>query len=66
MGIAFLPEYAIQKRIVNKSLVKLDVDIPEQIYYSQVLCHKSRWMSPFMAGLINRIKEARPSTYDTV
>lgn len=61
MGLAFLPEYAVQKRLEEGTLVKLDVDIPPQIYYSQVLCHKSRWMSPFMAGLIEMIKEARPS-----
>lgn len=60
MGLAFLPEYAVQKRLEEGTLVKLDVDIPPQIYYSQVLCHKSRWMSPFMAGLIEMIKEARP------
>ena len=61
MGLAFLPEYAVQKRLEAGELVKLDVDIPPQIYYSQVLCHKSRWMSPFMTGLIEMIKEARPT-----
>ncbi len=61
MGLAFLPEYAVQKRLEEGTLVKLDVDIPPQIYYSQVLCHKSRWMSPFMTGLIQMIKEARPA-----
>lgn len=61
MGLAFLPEYAVQKRLEEGTLVKLDVDVPPQIYYSQVLCHKSRWMSPFMAELIEMIKEARPS-----
>jgi len=55
-GIAFLPEYAIRKHIAEGRLIKLGVDIPEQIYYSQVLCHKSRWMSPFMAGLLEQIK----------
>lgn len=59
MGIAFLPEYAMQKRMEEGSLVKLDVDIPEQIYYSQVLCHKSRWISPSLAGLMDRIKNTR-------
>lgn len=59
MGIAFLPEYAMQKRMEEGSLVKLDVDIPEQVYYSQVLCHKSRWISPFLRGLIDRIKNTR-------
>lgn len=61
MGLAFLPEYAVQKRLEEGTMVKLNVDIPPQIYYSQVLCHKSRWMSPFMAGLIDMIKEARPA-----
>ena len=61
MGLAFLPEYAVQKRLEEGTLVKLDVDVPPQIYYSQVLCHKSRWMSPFMTGLIEMIQEARPS-----
>ena len=59
MGIAFLPEYAIQKHIAERRLLKLDVVIPEQIYYSQVLCHKSKWMSPFMTGLLEQIKSAR-------
>lgn len=62
VGLGFLPEYAVQKRIEEGKLVKLDVDIPPQIYYSQVLCHKSRWMSPFMTTLIEMIKEARPFT----
>ena len=61
MGIAFLPEYAMRTRIEEGTLVRLDVDIDPQIYYSQVLCHKRRWMSPFMSGLIQRIKEARPA-----
>ena len=66
MGLAFLPEYAVQKRLEEGTLVKLDVNVPQQIYYSQVLCHKSRWMSPFMAGLIEMIQESRPSeeTYE--
>ncbi len=60
MGLAFLPEYAVQERLKNGTLVQLDVDIPPQIYYSQVLCHKNRWMSPFMKGLLDMITEARP------
>lgn len=66
MGLAFLPEYAVQKRLEEGTLVRLNVDVTPQIYYSQVLCHKSRWMSPFMAGLIEMIQESRPSeeTYE--
>ena len=60
MGLAFLPEYAVKRRLEKGALFKLDVDIPPQIYYSQVLCHKNRWMSPFMTGLLEMIKEVRP------
>ena len=61
MGLAFLPEYAMKRRLEKGALVKLDVNVPPQIYYSQVLCHKNRWMSPFMVGLLEMIKNARPN-----
>ena len=61
MGLAFLPEYAVKRRLEKGALFKLDVDVPPQIYYSQVLCHKNRWMSPFMTGLLEMIKEVRPA-----
>lgn len=60
MGLAFLPEYAVLKQIEEGTLAKLDVDMEPQTYYSQILCHKNRWLSPFMAGFIEMIKEARP------
>lgn len=61
MGLAFLPEYAVKRRLEKGALFKLDVNVPPQIYYSQVLCHKNRWMSPFMTGLLEMIKEVRPA-----
>ncbi len=57
MGIAFLPEYAIIDKLQSGELVKIDVDIAPQEYYSQVLCHKSRWVSPAVSALINIIKK---------
>jgi len=60
MGLAFLPEYAVQRQLEEGTLVKPDVNIEPQTYYSQILCHKSRWISPFMDGLIRMIKEVRP------
>lgn len=60
MGLAFLPEYSVSKQLKEGSLVKLDVDSEPQTYYSQILCHKSRWISPFMAGFIDMINKARP------
>lgn len=59
-ALAFLPEYSVQKQLAAKQLTRINVDIPPQIYYSQILCHKSRWVSPFMAGLIEEIRAAFP------
>lgn len=60
MGLTFLPEYSVAHQIENGDLARIDADIPEQTYYSQVLSHKDRWISPFMASLIEMIKENRP------
>lgn len=60
MALAFLPAYAVRKQLREGSLRQVDVDLEPQIYYSQVLCHKSRWISPFMSGLIDLIRERSP------
>ncbi len=57
MGIAFLPEYAITDKLQDGGLVKIDTDIEPQEYYCQVLCHKSRWVSPAVTALIDIIKK---------
>lgn len=60
VGIGFLPQYAIEKYLTESRLTRIDVDIKPQIYYSQILCHKNRWLSPFMEQFIEHIKEKRP------
>lgn len=60
MGLALLPEYCVSEELKNKSLVKLSVDVDEQPYYSQLLCHKNRWLSPDMREFIDFLKLHRP------
>lgn len=60
MVLAFLPEYSVQKKLESGDLIRVDVDIEPQIYYSQILYHNSRWKSPFMVGLIEEIKAFHP------
>jgi DNA-binding transcriptional LysR family regulator len=62
MGLAFLPEYAVLKELNEGTLKKLDVNIKRQTYFSQILCHKNRWLSPFMNDFISFIKNTRPET----
>ncbi len=60
MALAFLPKYSAQKLLEEKRLVAVDVDLEPQIYYSQILSHKRRWVSPFMEKLITQVAEAYP------
>lgn len=62
MGLTFLPEYAVAGQLKTGELAKLDVDLEPQVYYSQILCHKNRWISPFMEALIADIRKARPES----
>lgn len=60
VGVAFLPEYSVEKLLHRGEIVKVNVAIQEQIYYSQVLCHKDKWMSFFMQDIIDLIEKYRP------
>lgn len=62
MGLGFLPEYSIAKRLDAGQLVTLDIDIPQQIYYSQILYHKDKWIAPFVDGFVDIVREIRPET----
>ena len=60
MGIAFLPEYLLSNEIKSGNLKKLNISASTDTYFSQILCHKDRWVTPFMEELINMLKKARP------
>lgn len=55
-SVAFLPRYALSE----EPLSILDVNAPKQIYYSQLLCLKDKWISPLIDALIAKIREAYP------
>ena len=59
-SIAFLPSYALTERLAAGELTVLDVKYPKQIYYSQLLCAKDKWISPFIEAMIEKIRNAYP------
>lgn len=61
LGLAFLPKYSVQSQLNDGTLVQISPEDSQQYYYSQILCHKNRWLSPFMEGLIQMISEKRPT-----
>jgi len=60
LGLAFLPKYSVQSKLADGSLMQINPKDGRQYYFSQILCHKSRWLSPFMEGLIQMITQINP------
>ena len=59
-SVAFLPKYSLTERLAAGELAILDVDYPKQIYYSQLLCAKDKWLSPFIEAMIAKIRDTYP------
>ena len=60
MGCAFLPGYSVMKDVQAGRLAELAVDTEPQTYYSQIVCHRNKWVPPYQAGLVELIQQARP------
>ncbi len=52
MGVAFLPAYAITDQLADGRLIRLNVQTEPEAYFSQILCHKDRWLSPVMQDFV--------------
>lgn len=59
MGVAFLPEYAVAEHLRKGELAQVNVTIPDQLYYSQILYHKSKWLAPFMEHFIDLVRRCK-------
>jgi DNA-binding transcriptional LysR family regulator len=57
MGITFLPVAAIEEELGQKKFVKLNWMGPDFPVFTQVLYHKSKWMSAALKAFIDLIKE---------
>lgn len=62
MGVAFLPEYSVSEQLQQGKLVKINVLLEPQTYYSQILYHKSKWIAPFMECFIDLVRKNRPES----
>ena len=64
-GCAFLPQYSVVRDVEKGMLTELDVDVPVQGYYSQIVSHSGKWAPPYQSGLIELIRRARPEEAQT-
>ena len=59
-GYAFLPGYSVAREVENGVLTELDVDVPAQTYYSQIVSRSGKWASPCQTGMVELIRQAKP------
>ncbi len=57
-GVAMLPRYAVLKELQAGRLVEIAVDMPPQVYYSQLLSHRKRWLSPAMLAFVEAVRQS--------
>jgi len=59
---SFLPYYSIQEQLISGTLKQLNVQIPQQIYYSQIVYHRNKWIPPYQNAMIELIRKERPES----
>ena len=57
MGIAFLPQTAVEEELLQKRLIRLNWMGPEFRIYTQVLHHKTKWMSASLKAFLHLMQE---------
>ena len=55
LALGFLPEYSVRDKINSGEIVILDTLFDKQYYYKQLLCHRSRFLTPFIKRMIEMI-----------
>jgi DNA-binding transcriptional LysR family regulator len=59
MGITFLPQTAVEEELQQKRLARLNWSGPEFHIFTQVLCHKNKWMSAALKAFIDLLDEMK-------
>jgi DNA-binding transcriptional LysR family regulator len=59
MGITFLPQTAVEEELQQERLMRLNWMGPDFHIYTQVLYHKTKWMSAALKAFINLMNETK-------
>jgi DNA-binding transcriptional LysR family regulator len=59
IGITFLPQTAVEEELQQKRLVKLNWSGPEFRIFTQVMYHKTKWMSAALKAFIDLMNEMK-------
>ncbi len=59
MGITFLPQTAVEEELQQEKLIKLNWMGPEFLIFTQVLYHKTKWISAALKAFLNLLYEMK-------
>ena len=57
MGYSFLPEFTVKNELENGQLLEVQTDLPTVVMYSQLLYHKSKWVTQEMQKFTELVKK---------
>ena len=57
-GIFILPEFTVKKELKKEQLLEVRTDLPTVVMYSQLLYHKSKWVTQEMQKFIELVKDS--------
>lgn len=57
LGVAYVPEFSVEKEIKNGSLLQLKTDLDDNLYPGVCLYHKNKWISPQMELTFKILRE---------
>lgn len=63
LGIILLPKIAVEEELSKGQLVKLNWCGPSFEFFTQVIYHEDKWMSPALRTLLDMTKELLPMQY---
>jgi len=62
LGCSFLPRYSISKELAQGALVELHPNVSQQLYFSQIVHHKNKWIPSYQKTMLELIRNERPET----
>ncbi|MDR3598869.1 MAG: LysR substrate-binding domain-containing protein [Desulfosporosinus sp.] len=58
LGISLLPRFTVEKELQNNQLAVATHHLPLPQYMTQLIYHKSKWLSPVLQAFIETVNQA--------
>lgn len=58
LGISMLPYFTVEKELQNSQLAVAEYQLPIPPYMTQLIYHKSKWLSPALHAFIQTVEQA--------